>query len=64
MIPATPETFLTIAAMIAGGIGLCSWWAYGLGYAEGKLAGFDAGRVAERTKREAFDVVRVGFENW
>ena len=64
MIPLDWQTIATVAAMIAGGIGLCSWWAYELGYAEGKLAGFDAGRVAERTKREAFDVVRVGFENW
>lgn len=64
MIPATWDVLLTIACIMAGGIGLCSWWAYDLGYAEGKLDGFDAGRVAERTKREAFDVVRAGLENW
>ena len=63
MIPATPETLLTIACMIAGGIGLCSWWAYGLGYAEGKLAGFEAGRDSVEPFTPS-DPVRVGLENW
>jgi hypothetical protein len=59
------ESLLTVAAMVAGGCALTAWQGYRIGFAEGMEAALESEQILDAAfDREAFDVVRVGFENW
>jgi hypothetical protein len=55
MLQLTLENVLTTACGIFARIILCSWWAYGIGHATGKMEGYEIGR--EQPKDRSDDAV-------